>query len=85
MSEISDITETYVTDYSNVSIIIPAYNEEDGIVATLNSLREYFPAAEIIVVDDGIAAGSTLRVAVQALHNTGAGEIIVAVPTAHDA
>ncbi len=38
----------------------------------------------VIVVDDGIAAGSTLRVAVQALHNTGAVEIIVAVPTAHE-
>ena len=37
----------------------------------------------VIVVDDGIAAGSTLRVAVQALHNTGAVEIRVAVPTAH--
>lgn len=35
----------------------------------------------VIVVDDGIAAGSTLRVAVQALRNTGAVEIIVAVPT----
>lgn len=38
----------------------------------------------VIVVDDGIAAGSTLRVAVQALHNIGAVEIIVAVPTAHE-
>jgi predicted phosphoribosyltransferase len=38
----------------------------------------------VIVVDDGIAAGSTLRVAVQALRNTGAAEIIVAVPTAHE-
>ena len=38
----------------------------------------------VIVVDDGIAAGSTLRVAVQALRNTGAEEIIVAVPTAHE-
>jgi len=38
----------------------------------------------VIVVDDGIAAGSTLRVAVQALHNTRAVEIIVAVPTAHE-
>ncbi len=40
-------------NYDNLSIIIPAYNEEDGIVATLESLREYFPAAEIVVVDDG--------------------------------
>jgi putative phosphoribosyl transferase len=38
----------------------------------------------VIVVDDGIAAGSTLRVATQALRNTGAVEIIVAVPTAHE-
>jgi len=38
----------------------------------------------VILVDDGIAAGSTLRVAVQALRNTGAVEIIVAVPTAHE-
>ncbi len=38
----------------------------------------------VIVVDDGIAAGSTLRVAVQALRNNGAVKIIVAVPTAHE-
>jgi putative phosphoribosyl transferase len=38
----------------------------------------------VIVVDDGIAAGSTLRVAVQALRNSGAMEIIVAVPTSHE-
>jgi predicted phosphoribosyltransferase len=37
----------------------------------------------VILVDDGIAAGSTLRVAVQALRNTGASGIIFAVPTAH--
>jgi len=36
-----------------------------------------------LLVDDGIAAGSTMRVAVQALHNTGADKIIIAVPTAH--
>ncbi len=37
----------------------------------------------VILVDDGIAAGSTIRVALAALQNTGAGKIIVAVPTAH--
>jgi predicted phosphoribosyltransferase len=36
-----------------------------------------------ILVDDGIAAGSTLRVAVQALRNSGASGIVLAVPTAH--
>ncbi len=37
----------------------------------------------VILVDDGIAAGSTIRVALAALLNTGAGTILVAVPTAH--
>ncbi len=37
------------------SIIIPAYNEEDGIVQTLESLcaEDWLDGAEIIVVDDG--------------------------------
>ena len=54
--------EAAVQDYDNVSIIIPAYNEEDGIVATLSTLREYFPAAEIIVVDDGSKDATADRV-----------------------
>ncbi|HHB74942.1 MAG TPA: phosphoribosyltransferase [Desulfobulbus sp.] len=37
----------------------------------------------VILVDDGIAAGSTLRVAVQAVRNIGGRQIVVAVPTAH--
>jgi predicted phosphoribosyltransferase len=37
-----------------------------------------------ILVDDGIAAGSTMRTAITALRKRGAGRIVVAVPTAHD-
>ncbi|MGB7543530.1 MAG: phosphoribosyltransferase family protein [Burkholderiales bacterium] len=37
----------------------------------------------VILVDDGIAAGSTVRTAIAALRHAGAGEIIVAVPTGH--
>ena len=37
----------------------------------------------VILVDDGIAAGSTLWVAVDAVKNIGGKHIIVAVPTAH--
>jgi glycosyltransferase involved in cell wall biosynthesis len=62
MTEVTNNTEEFVTDYSNVSIIIPAYNEEDGIVATLENLREYFPSAEIIVVDDGSQDHTAQRV-----------------------
>ena len=37
----------------------------------------------VIVVDDGIAAGSTMRTAIAALRKAGAAGVIVAVPTAH--
>ena len=36
-----------------------------------------------ILVDDGIAAGSTLRTAISALRARGASDIVVAVPTGH--
>ena len=35
------------------SIVIPAKNEEQGLVLVLPELRERYPRAEIIVVDDG--------------------------------
>jgi len=39
----------------------------------------------VILVDDGIAAGSTMRTAIAALRTQGASRIVVAVPTAHQA
>ncbi|HTX61669.1 MAG TPA: phosphoribosyltransferase family protein [Methanobacterium sp.] len=36
-----------------------------------------------ILVDDGVASGFTMLVAIEALKNKGAGSIIIAVPTAH--
>jgi len=36
-----------------------------------------------ILVDDGIASGTTLRVALDAVRRAGAGRLVVAVPTAH--
>ena len=46
----------------NASIILPAFNEADGIVETLRSLREALPDCEIIVVDDGSTDGTADRV-----------------------
>jgi len=37
----------------------------------------------VILVDDGLASGFTMRVAVKALRNAGADRIVVAVPTGH--
>lgn len=38
----------------------------------------------VILVDDGIAAGSTMRTAIAALRKQAPAEIVVAVPTAHE-
>ena len=38
---------------------------------------------DALLVDDGIAAGSTMRAAILALEKAGAGKIIIAIPTAH--
>lgn len=42
----------------DLSIIIPAFNEAEGIVVTLKSLQAVLPAAEIIVIDDGSTDGT---------------------------
>lgn len=54
----------------------------------MEKLRKKHPFPDLsgqstILVDDGIASGFTLRVAVEALKKAGAKQIIVAVPTAH--
>lgn len=43
---------------TSVSVIIPAYNEREGIAATLGELRSACPQAEIIVIDDGSSDGT---------------------------
>ena len=40
-------------DYSDLSICVPAYNEEEAVVKTLKRLNRSFPQAEILFVDDG--------------------------------
>ncbi len=45
-----------------LSIVLPAKNEAEGLARTLPGLRELYPDAEVIVVDDGSTDG-TARVA----------------------
>jgi glycosyltransferase involved in cell wall biosynthesis len=42
----------------DLRIVIPAYNEEDGIGDTLNRVLKACPGAEVIVVDDGSYDGT---------------------------
>ncbi|MBI3914115.1 MAG: glycosyltransferase family 2 protein [Chloroflexi bacterium] len=64
---------------SEISIIIPAYNEEASIAGVLDSLREWRERAEVIVIDDAstdrtaaIAETAGVRV-LKHLHNKGYG------------
>lgn len=43
---------------SHISIILPAKNETAGLQKTLPALRDHFPNAELIVVDDGSTDGT---------------------------
>ncbi|MCG3128945.1 MAG: Undecaprenyl-phosphate 4-deoxy-4-formamido-L-arabinose transferase [Phycisphaerae bacterium] len=43
---------------SELSVIIPAYNEHEGICDTLETLRRHCSAAEVIVIDDGSQDGT---------------------------
>jgi len=45
---------------ARISIILPAKNEAEGLRQTLPALRERFPGAEVIVVDDGSSDGTAL-------------------------
>ncbi len=40
------------------SVVIPAYNEEKGVVLVINAIRAWNPDCEIVVVDDGSTDGT---------------------------
>jgi glycosyltransferase involved in cell wall biosynthesis len=43
---------------SQLSVVIPAFNEETGLRATLEELRTRLPLAELLVIDDGSTDGT---------------------------
>jgi glycosyltransferase involved in cell wall biosynthesis len=62
-----------VADPSTVSIVIPAYNEDESIADVVGVLRSAAPWREIIVVDDGSTDGTAARAAA-------AGATVVTLP-----
>ena len=62
----------------------------DKVNRRLELFGRYGPPADlagraVVVVDDGLATGITMRGAIQAVKRAGAGEIVMAIPTAHRA
>lgn len=47
----------------SLTIVVPAFNEQDGIVQTLEDLTRHFPAAEVLVIDDGSSDATAERAA----------------------
>lgn len=39
--------------YNDLTIVIPAYNEEDGVKLVIKNLAEKLPGSEIIIINDG--------------------------------
>ena len=63
-------------------------NARDKVNRRLELFERYGPPSDlsaraVVVVDDGLATGITMRGAIQAVRQAGAGEIVMAVPTAH--
>ena len=78
MNDLIDSTTRSV----ELTILLPAYNEEEAIGATILAIRELYPDVEILVVDDG-STDNTMKVAMEAganvwphPHNIGNGAAI---------
>ena len=72
------MTEPNGLHRDNVAVLIPALNEVLRIREVVQDALAYCP--HVIVVDDGLATGSTMRAAVAVLQLRGAERIVVAVP-----
>jgi len=49
----------------SVTILLPAYNEEQSIAVTIHSIKQLYPDFEILVIDDG-STDNTMREAMEA-------------------
>lgn len=83
------LNETFVSGFglTQAEIQEGIRNTKEKVARRMRILRGKRPLPDlrgtVILVDDGIASGFTLRAAVQALRRARSKEIVIAVPTAH--
>ncbi len=59
--DVTQVSGSPAIPSSELSIVIPCWNEEETIGAVLDQLARRFPEAELLVVDDGSTDGTALR------------------------
>ena len=64
------------------TLIVPYYRNARMLEEQVRVWEQYPEGVSIILVDDGMATGATMRAAVMALRPAGAERIVVAVPVA---
>ena len=68
----------------DVSIVVPLINEDESLPELCSWIEsvttQHHLSYEVILVDDGLATGSTIRAAVAALYQQGPRRIVIAVP-----
>lgn len=82
-----DIVQDYELDADTVQTATKSAQEKVQRRVQRFHAKYPFPKLKdrtVIIVDDGIAAGSTIRAGILALQKAQAGKIIIAIPTGHD-
>lgn len=75
-----------LTDRQIAAAVDEARQKVSRRVARLRGTRPFALADRtVVLVDDGIAGGATMRTAIAALRRAGVTSLVVAVPTAHEA
>ena len=65
--------KTMDSQYDNVIIIIPAFNEQENIVNIITAIKELLPRVDVLVIDDGSADETVQRA-------RGAGALVLSHP-----
>jgi putative phosphoribosyl transferase len=72
-------------DIASITARVEAEMRRRAVLYKARPLAEYLPGPDVVLVDDGLATGLTMRAAVHYVRRLGAREVTVAVPCASEA